>query len=361
MPKKVETKKKFKKVKFAVIGAGKLGTFHTRTLAKMDGVDLIGVCDPDLARAQKLAWAHNCSPYTKHEDLIPQVDAIIVAAPTQFHHEIGMFALENKVHTLMEKPIAVTMQEAKDMVEMAKKTDTLLQIGHVERFNPAVVEAFKHIKNPQFINIDRLGPYDPRMSQIGVILDLMIHDIDLLLTMIDSDVESFEAIGLSVLSSHEDLANVRFKFKNGAVADVTASRASFERARFMRLYQKNAYISVDFMNARVKMYKKTKPTIKSMKDIDVHYPKVEKQMPITAEILHFIDCINHTKSPWPSGERGTLALELAIQVTEYLERYNLPKSVSAESSKGARAVSDFGKVVKIVFDETIGKIKGGRK
>lgn len=354
-------KDKKKKVKFAVIGAGKLGTFHTRTLAKMDQVELVGICDPDLARAQKLAWTHNCAPYTKHEDIIPQVDAIVVAAPTQFHHEIGMFALENKVHTLMEKPIAVTMQEAKDMVEMAKKTDTLLQIGHVERFNPAVVEAFKYIKDPKFISIQRLGPYDPRMSQIGVILDLMIHDIDLLMTMLDSEVESFEATGISVLSNHEDLANVRFKFKNGAVADVTASRASFERARYMRLYQKNAYISVDFMNARVKMYKKTKPLIKSMKDIDVIYPKIDKQMPITSEILHFIDCINHEKSPWPSGERGTIALEIAIKVTEYLERYNLPKSFSATTTKGARAVSDIGKVAKIVFDETIGKIKGGRK
>jgi len=352
---------KNKKIKFAVIGAGKIGTFHTRTLAKIAQAELIGVCDPNLARAQKLAWDHNCSPYTNFEDLIPQVDAIVVAAPTHLHHEIGMSALKNGVHTMMEKPIASTLEQAKELVETSKKTKTLLQIGHVERFNPAVVEAFKYIKDPRFISIDRLGPYDPRMRQIGVVLDLMIHDIDLLLTMINSELESFESIGMSVLSEHEDIANVRFRFKNGAIADVTASRASFEKARYMRLYQTDAYISVDFMNAKVKMYKKSRPVIKSLKDIDVIYPKIEKQMPITSELLHFIDCINNTKSPWPSGEKGTRALEIAIKVAEHLQRYNVPKDIGAKTPKSIKMVSDFSKAARIVIDETIGKIRGDRE
>ena len=171
-----------KPIKFGVIGAGKIGTFHTRTLAKMKGVTLVGVCDPDVMRAQKLAWAHNCTPYTKPEELVGQVDAVIVAAPTQLHHQIGMYFLEHGVHTLVEKPIAVTMEEARDLIQAAKRHNLVLQVGHVERFNPAVVEAVKYIKDPRFITITRQGPYDGRMSNISVVLDLMIHDIDLLYT-----------------------------------------------------------------------------------------------------------------------------------------------------------------------------------
>ena len=249
------------KIKFGVIGAGKIGTFHVRTLSKMSGIELVGVCDRDPMRAQKLAWEYNSTAYTRYEDLIPQVDAVIVAAPTELHHKIGMYCLEHKVNTLMEKPIASTMEQARELIAKAHEKNVILQIGHVERFNPAVLEAFKYIKDPKFIAIKRLGPYDPRMANIGVVLDLMIHDIDLLLTMLKSDVVSIDAVGLSAFSAHEDIANVRLKFANGCTADVTASRASFERSRYMNLYQENAYISVDFMNARVKIYKKKVPVI----------------------------------------------------------------------------------------------------
>ena len=146
-----------KKIKFGVIGAGKIGTFHVRTLSKMPGIDLVGVCDRDAMRAQKLAWEYNSTAYTRYEDLIPQVDAVIIAAPTELHHTIGMYCLERGVHTLMEKPIASTMEEARELIAKAKEKDVILQIGHVERFNPSVLEAFKYIKNPKFIAIKRLG------------------------------------------------------------------------------------------------------------------------------------------------------------------------------------------------------------
>lgn len=303
-------------LKFGVIGAGKIGTFHTRTLASMKGVTLVGVCDPDLMRAQKLAWQYNATPYSKMEELVGQVDAVIIAAPTHLHHQIGVYCLEHGIHTLVEKPIASTMEQARDLIRTAKLHDRVLQVGHVERFNPAVVEAVKHIENPQFITMNRLGPYDARMANIGVVLDLMIHDIDLLLTIVPSEVTSIDATGMSVFSAHEDIANVRIRFANGTVADLTASRASFERARFMHLFQPNSYVSVDFMNARVKIYKKEKDVISSMQDLTVLYPPVQKQLPITAEILHFIDCIKTHKTPAPSGERGSKALELALKITE---------------------------------------------
>lgn len=350
-----------KPIKFGVIGAGKIGTFHTRTLAKMQGVTLVGVCDPDLMRAQKLAWEHNCTPYSKPEELIPQVDAVIVAAPTQLHHQIGMYCLEHGVHTLVEKPIAVTMEEARDLIQSAKRHGLALQVGHVERFNPAVVEAVKYIQDPRFITINRQGPYDGRMANISVVLDLMIHDIDLLFTLVPSEVASVDAVGLSVFSPHEDIANVRIRFENGTVADVTASRASFERARYMHLFQPSGYVSVDFMNARVKTYRKEKPVVESMNDLTVTYPKVEKQLPITAEILHFIDCIKTAKTPAPSGEKGTKALELALQICEKMECFNIPKTGHLHTPKPLRAISTVARAAQAVFDETLGQLKGDDK
>lgn len=350
-----------KNIKFGVIGAGKIGTFHTRTLAKMPGVTLVGVCDPDVMRAQKLAWAHNCTPYTKPEELAGQVDAVIVAAPTQLHHQIGMFFLEHGVHTLVEKPIAVTMQEARDLISAAKRNHLVLQVGHVERFNPAVVEAVKYIHNPRFITINRQGPYDARMSNISVVLDLMIHDLDLLYTLIPGEVVHVEAVGLSVFSPHEDIANVRLHFDNGAVADVTASRASFERARYMHLFQPDGYVSVDFMNARVKTYRKEKPVIQNMADLTVDYPKVEKQLPITAEILHFIDCIKTAKTPAPSGEKGTKALELALQIMEKMNRFDVPKTGHLHTPKPLQTISTVARAAQTVLDETLGQLKGDGK
>lgn len=312
-----------KKIKFGVIGAGKIGTFHTRTLSKMDGVELVGVCDTNLERAKALAQEYSCKPFTEYSELLKNVEAVIVATPTPLHHEIGMYCLNHKIHTLLEKPIASTMEQARELVKAAQENKVLLQIGHIERFNPAVVEAFKYVKDPKFIVIKRMGPYDPRVSSVSVVLDLMIHDIDLLLTMLKSDVVSIDAVGLSAFSEHEDMVNVRLKFANGCTADVTASRASFEKSRFMNLYQEDAYISVDFMNARVKIYRKKAPLVKTLDDVDVIFPQVEKQLPMTSEILHFIDCIKNQKTPAPSGEKGAKALQVALDIIDKIHCYNV--------------------------------------
>ncbi len=312
-----------KKIKFGVIGGGRIGTFHTRTLSSLKEVELVGVCDTNLERATALAKEYNCKPYNDYKEMLKDVEAVIVAAPTPLHHEIGLDCLNQKKHTLLEKPIASTMQQARELVEAAKQNNVLLQIGHIERFNPAVVEAFKYIKNPKFIAIKRMGPYDPRVASVGVVLDLMIHDIDLLLTMLKSDVVSIEALGLSALSNYEDIANVRLKFANGCVADVTASRASFEKARTMNLYQEDAYISVDFMNARVKIYRKKTPVVKTLDDVEVIFPQVEKQLPMTSEILHFIDCIKNHKTPAPSGEKGAKALQVALEIIDKINCYKI--------------------------------------
>lgn len=312
-----------KKIKFGVIGAGRIGTFHTRTLSTLSEVQLVGVCDNNFERATALAKEYNAKPYSDYKEMLKDIEAVIVAAPTPLHHEIGLYCLNQKKHILLEKPIASTMQQARELVEAAKQNNVLLQIGHIERFNPAVLEAFKYIKEPKFIAIKRMGPYDPRVSSVGVVLDLMIHDIDLLLTMLKSDVVSIEALGLSALSKFEDIANVRLKFANGCVADLTASRASFEKARTMNLYQQDAYISVDFMNARVKIYRKKTPVVKTLDDVEVIFPQVEKQLPMTSEILHFIDCIKNHKTPAPSGEKGAKALQVALDIIDKINCYNV--------------------------------------
>jgi predicted dehydrogenase len=193
------------------------------------------------------------------------------------------------------------------------------------------------------------------MSAIGVTLDLMIHDIDLLLTMLDSPVDSFEAIGASLFTAQDDISNVRLRFKNGCIADITASRASFERSRRMRVYQEDSYVSVDFMNGRIKVYRKKADAVKTLKDVDVSYPAVEKQQPIRAELTHFIDCINNSKKPWPSGERGSAALRLALEITEKLQRYNLFQPAPENPSGPMQVMSDMGKAAKVAISETIRK------
>ncbi|NLO90464.1 MAG: Gfo/Idh/MocA family oxidoreductase [Elusimicrobia bacterium] len=346
-----------KKLKFGVIGCGKIGTFHARTLAKMPQVELVGVCDILPMRAQMLAWRHNCVAYKRYTDLLPQLDAVIVGVPTELHGEVGLAAIERGVHSFVEKPIAATMDEAKQLTEAAGRKKVVLQVGHLERFNPAVTETFKHVKNPRYITIQRLGPFDPaRHDSIGVVVDLMIHDIDLLLTMVDEPVVSFEAVGVSLVSGYEDLANVRLRFKNGCIADVTASRISFEKARNMRIYQDSSYISVDFMNPQIKIYRKKQPSVRSLSDVEVAYPKLERQLPMTLELEHFIDCIHNNCSPWPSGEKGSYALNLALRITEEMKKYDLSRADNPQPPGPIQMVSDFGKATQVILDQTLQNI-----
>ncbi|HNW42959.1 MAG TPA: Gfo/Idh/MocA family oxidoreductase [Elusimicrobiales bacterium] len=345
---------KEKKMRFGVVGAGKLGGFHSKTLSNLPGVVLVGISDPDLVRAQSLAWEYNCVAYKNHEELFSQVDALIIAAPTEYHAEIGIKALEAGKHILMEKPITNSEEGARKLLELAEKNKLVLQVGHSERFNSAVVETLKHVKNPRYVTIERLGPYDPRVAATGVTLDLMIHDLDIILTMIDSEVEDFEAIGASVLSNHEDIANVRLKFKNGCVADITASRATMEASRRMRIYQQDAYISVDYVSARLKIYTKKNPVVRSLQDIEVTFPKLERKQPIQEEILHFIDCIKTSKTPAPSGEKGLKAVRLALDITHKMRRFEVSSPKTEEGSESlSRSLADIGKVAKVLVEERL--------
>ncbi len=311
------------RIRFGVIGAGRMGSNHARILGKHPGVELVGVSDTNIWRAQIAAWRGGALAYRDYTDFLKKIDAVVIAVPTPAHLKVGLAALSAGVHCLIEKPLASSVEEARQLLVCAEENKVQLQVGHIERFNPAVLQAIKYIRHPRFITVERLGPYDPRMQDIGVVLDLMIHDIEILLTLVGSEVESLEALGASLLSKHEDIANVRIRFKSGCVADLTASRISLKRCRKIRIFQESSYISLDYLNASLQIYRKKKPEITSLNDIERISPKMDKTQPLQNEINHFLDCIRHNRKPWTSGEHGLEALKLALQISEELERYEL--------------------------------------
>ncbi|MBI4676752.1 MAG: Gfo/Idh/MocA family oxidoreductase [Elusimicrobia bacterium] len=311
------------KIKFAVIGAGKIGSHHARILSKLPEVDLVGVCDVNLWRAQLAAWKTGSVAVRDYRDLLGKVDAAVIAVPTPLHFEVGAAILGAGSHCLIEKPLASSLDEAKALLALSESKHAVLQVGHVERFNPAVLEAIPYVRSPRFITVERLGPYDPRMSHIGVVLDLMIHDLDILLTLVGSEVEAIEAVGAHLISPHEDIANVRVRFRGGCIADLTASRITFEKCRKLRIFQKDSYISLDYANTTLKIYRRKVPVIKSLRDVEVIRPKLTQAEPLRNELVHFIDCVRHSRKPWPSGEHGVEALKLALQISDELERYEV--------------------------------------
>ena len=335
------------KIRVAVVGAGKMGGYHAKNLSRNPDVELVGVCDTNVWKAQLAAWQAGTPAVRDYRDALPKADAVVVAVPTPLHYEVGKTALEAGCHVLIEKPIASSVEEAKELLALAEAKKLVLQVGHIERFNPAVLEAVQHIRDPRYITVERLGPYDPRVSHIGVVLDLMIHDLDILLTLVGSEVESIEALGAHLLSGHEDIANVRVRFKTGCVADLTASRISLERSRKLRVFQKESYISLDYGSTALKIYRRKVPVIKSLRDVEILRPKLTTVDPLKNEQLHFLDCIRHNRKPWPSGERGVEALKLALQISEELERYELSDHKSTRSLIPSWA-EDLGKIAKSV-------------
>ena len=335
------------KIRVAVVGAGKMGTHHARALSKLSDVELVGVCDTNVWKAQLAAWQSNTVAVRDYKDVLSRVDAVIVAVPTPLHYEVGKAVLEAGAHCLIEKPLASSVDEAKELLALSEAKELILQVGHIERFNPAVLEAVKHIRDPRYITVERLGPYDPRMSHIGVVMDLMIHDLDILLTLVGSEVESLEALGANLLSDHEDIANVRVRFKTGCVADLTASRISLGKSRKLRAFQKDSYISLDYGNTALKVYRKKTPVIKSLKDVEYLSPKLSSTDPLRNEHQHFLDCIRHNRKPWPSGEHGTEALKLALQISEELQRYEVSDYAGTRPLIPSWA-EDLGRIAKTV-------------
>jgi predicted dehydrogenase len=291
-----------------------MGQLHARLISENPYADFVGVVDPEQSKRETVAKKWHTQALSSAQELFGKVDAVILAVPTEFHHTMGKLFLEAGVHCLIEKPLAATLQEAEDLIAIAERKACVLQVGHIERFNPAVMEAARYIKEPQFIEVNRLGPYDPRVASIGVVMDLMIHDLDIVLFLVGQEVQRVEAFGAKVLSQHEDIAKVRLHFAGGCIADLSASRISLKKYRYIRIFQKDAYLSLDYAAPKLDVYRKKSATVRSLSDVEIIRPKLVKAEPIALELDHFLQCVREKKTPLVSGKHGRDALELAREV-----------------------------------------------
>lgn len=299
-------------MRVAVIGAGKLGARHAEVYTKIPGVELVGVCDIQAARAKEVAGHCRTKAYTDYRDLLGLSDIASIVVPSHMHHEISKDFLQRGVHLLIEKPITTKLDEADELLDIAKSSGTLIQVGHIERYNSAFRTIKEIVKNPRFIECHRLGPYDPRVADIGVTLDLMIHDIDIVLELVKADVKHVDSVGACIVSKTEDIANARIRFANNAVCNLTASRVTPDVQRRIRIFQDNAYISIDYVNQEAQIYTKD--------DGHIHHKKIDikKSNSLNEELTDFIDCVRHRRRPLVSGNEGREALAVALEIQKQI-------------------------------------------
>ncbi len=309
------------KIRTAVIGVGYLGRFHAQKYALLDEAELVAVCDTSEEAAGRVARELDTRAVNDYRDLAPEVDAVSIVVPTQKHHEVARHFLEAGVHVLLEKPITSTLEQGRDLVALARDRGVVFQIGHLERFNPAVVALGDVLDRPRFIESHRIAPFNPRGADVNVVLDLMIHDIDIILDFVRSPVTEIRANGVPVLSSDTDVANARLQFENGCVANVTASRVSLKSERRMRIFQEDAYLTIDFQNKTLGIHRRGKGEMfPGIPEIDSQEMEFEQGDALLAEIRAFLDSIRNGKPPVVSGEDGLRALETAFTITDILGR-----------------------------------------
>jgi len=299
-----------RKVKVAVIGIGYLGNRHARLYKEIETCSLESICDANADRLEKLSRELGVPAVSDYRKLFGQIEAASIAVPSQLHYQIARECLKQNIHVLVEKPFTTQTKEADTLIKLAKKAKLILQVGHVERFNSAFTAIQRIIQNPQFIECHRLSLFPNRSLDIGVVLDLMIHDIDIVLGLVNSPLKRVEAVGVNVLTEFEDIANARLTFKNGCVCNLTASRISDEAMRKIRIFLKNTYISLDYKNEEAFVYKKTP------NGINKEALPIEKEQPLKKELSSFLDCILEKKPPLVSGEAARQALTVALQIRD---------------------------------------------
>jgi predicted dehydrogenase len=302
-------------LRVAVIGVGYLGRHHARILSALPGVELVAVVDTNEARAAEIAAASGTRPLADYHDLFGRVDAVTLAVPTRLHRDLAVPFLGAGVAVLAEKPMARSLAEADDMIAAAAASGATLAVGHTERFNPAVVAARPLLNDPRFVEVHRLGTFPERSLDIDVVFDLMIHDIDIVLSLVKSDVESIEAVGVPVLTSRVDIANARLRFANGCVANLTASRISRERVRKIRFFQPMAYLSIDYAAQKLEVWRLVKGD-GPMPAIEGGESPVESQEPLRSELADFVAAAADRRAPIVTGEDGRRALALATQIAD---------------------------------------------
>lgn len=313
------------KIRCAVIGVGYLGRFHAQKYQHLPNAELVALCDTNAETCEKVSLELKLPAYKNYKDLIGKVDAVSIAATTQQHHEIARFFLKHGVHVLVEKPITETVHQANELIKLAKENQAKLQVGHLERFNSVRLALDEHLDSPQFIESERLSPFNPRGTDVNVILDLMIHDIDMIQNIVKSPIVSIDAQGTPVLTQAIDIANARITFANHCVANVTASRVSFKTVRKTRIFQKDSYVSMDFHNKQYALFRKGQGEMfPGVPDITRDERVFENGDAILEEIKSFLTCIENNTTPLVTGEEGRDALETAEKITALIH-HNLMK------------------------------------
>ncbi|MDQ3118336.1 MAG: Gfo/Idh/MocA family oxidoreductase [Verrucomicrobiota bacterium] len=298
------------KLRVGVVGVGHIGKNHVRLYAEQSSAEFKAIYDTDGEKARQLAAEFQTTAATSLEDFASRVDAASLATPTSTHFEVARQLLERGKHLLIEKPIAENTADASALAELAAQKQVILQVGHVERFNPVLGALEERLTRPRFIEAHRLSPYPNRSADIGVVLDLMIHDLEIILHLVRSPVETIEAVGVPVLSQGEDIANARLRFENGCIANVTSSRISPERVRKIRVFQEDAYLSLDYQAQTGEIYRR------SATGIDRSEVEIEREEPLKRQLASFLECAATGRAPKVSGLQAMAALELAVEITK---------------------------------------------
>lgn len=308
-------------LRVGVIGVGYLGRLHAQKMVAFPDVRFVGVCDADPGRGRTVAQECGTAYFADSGRLLGEVDAVSIAVPTTAHYRVAMDAMRSDVHVLLEKPITANVREARELVREAASRKLVFQIGHVERFNPAVRRAATLLSEPRFIECHRLGPFGGRGTDVDVVLDLMIHDLDLIFSFVRSPLSRIQAVGIPVISPNVDIANARLSFANGCVANVTASRVSARKQRKIRIFQEDAYVSMDFVEHTVQIFRRTFPNgPKNPPEISGELLETEKGDSLRDEILSFLDCVRNGSEPRVSGVEGLAALEAAFRILRKMRR-----------------------------------------
>ena len=304
-------------IKCAVIGVGHLGQFHAEKYAKLVQAELIAVVDMDEKRAQTIAKKYKTQAITDYHDLVGQIQAVSIASPTKLHFDIAKYCLQHGIHVLVEKPITTTVAEANELIHIAEKQCCVLQVGHLERFNSAIIALRDVINTPSFIESHRIAPFTPRGADVNVVLDIMIHDIDIICQMVKSTITQILANGVPLLTDKIDIANVRLQFENGCVANVTASRAGIKTERKMRIFQSDAYLSIDLHNKKYALHRKGNGELfPGIPNFTVDRKSFKQSDAILLEIEAFLHSISEQKPAVVSGEDGRDALAIAHTITD---------------------------------------------
>jgi len=324
---------KSEKIKIGVVGVGHLGQYHAKHYHFLDGANLVGVYDTDSSRGEEIAKQYNTKFYNKLSDLMQICDGISVVTPTESHYNVAKMAIADyDCHVFIEKPITETIQQADDLIALAKAKNKIIQVGHIERLNPALRVLEQYDLNPKFIEIQRLAPYTVRGTDVPVVLDLMIHDIDILLSLVKSDVKSIHASGVSIITDSVDIAHARIRFNNGTVSSITSSRVAKDRVRKIKLFQDNLYSTIDLLMEQTEIYRitddpslipgvlKTEPFTQNNTDKHIVYqkPDLEKHDLLSLEIKNFIRSITGKEKPIVNGVEARNALEVVIKINNMI-------------------------------------------